>query len=276
MSSSGKPKVLILGFGRLAEAFCRICSDRFEIRGVRRSAPGVNPCPIIAAPIQSDETAEALGWPEVVIFSPSSGGADLEGYRDTYLGNIRFAINRLAGRPAPIRLFILIGSTGVYPKATGDLWDEMMTIPMESDRQEVLLKTEAALIGSGLPYGILRCGGLYGGTRGRYDRFKKLGHLPSHEMSDREMPFVHEDDVCRVIERLIDSGRKNEVYNVVDDSRMTKTEWYRRIADRTGLPIAETGPPRNEATRRIGNAKLRRELGFIFRHNRRTDKPSPA
>jgi len=79
---------------------------------------------------------------------------------------------------------MLIGSTGVYPRSTGGVWSENRPVSVETPRQEVLLLTERVLIVSGLPYVILRCGGLYGEGRDALLWIGRRKELPSTELTD--------------------------------------------------------------------------------------------
>lgn len=271
-------RVLILGYGRLGRAFCRLYHAVHQIRGVKRTPlpPGVeSPCEIICAPIGGEAAHPHLAWADVVIFCPASGregGRDRGGrdreqdtarYRETYLGNME-AITAWMGRAsASPPVVILISSTGVYPRLAG-VWSEERPIPVESPRQEVLLLTEQALIRSGAPFVILRCGGLYGEGRENFLWLGRKTELSSAELTEEPLSLVHQDDVCGVVNRVIESGVTREIFNVRDDSAFTRKTLYTMIAKRLGIPIVDRGPAAVSADRQIPNDKLKQRLGYQF------------
>ena len=273
-----KPKILFLGFGKLGRAFHRLFDSEYEIRGIRRNPDPDEPASVIGLPIGSEAVLPHLNWSEIVVFSPSSGGGDLDHYKNTYLGNLTSVIGRIRADSLPVRLFILIGSTGVYPKEQSGVWTEEAELPSESSRQEVLVATEQALIESGLDYVILRCGGLYGEGRGNFGRIRRAGKARTSEMTGEFLPLIHQEDVCRVIHRVIGSGRRKEIYNLVDDSDLSRKKLYSWFADETWITIEDDGPAPVGHERFISNAKLKRDLGYELISPRLTDflKARPA
>ncbi len=269
-------RLLILGYGRLGQAFCRLCHAAYQIRGVKRtplsSPPAGAPCDVVLLPIQSEALRSHLEWAETVIFCPASGRGeggrggenDSARYRETYLGNIEFVIRLMARAGLQPKPFILIGSTGVYPRSQGGVWDEERAIVVESDRQGVLLRTEQALIASGMPYLILRCGGLYGEGRENFAWLRRKQELRSSELTDEPLALVHQDDVCGVIDRVIQRGVMREIFNVRDDSVLSRKALFGALAARANIPIVQDGAPPPQAHRHIPNTKVKTHLGYQF------------
>ena len=266
-----KQNILILGYGLLGADFSRLYGSDYQIRGIRRS-PLHDAAPIvIQMAIQDVLLRSHLEWADVIIFCPAPEGKHLAQYRETYLENMQFLLDLLKVPPRLPRI-ILISSTGVYPRASDGQWREDDAIPIETPIQEVLLSTEQALIKSGVPYAILRSGGLYGEGRGYYHRVMKRGFINQSEMSDAWMTSVHQDDLCGVINRIIQRNRfgvaplAGEIYNVVDDTDMRKKALVEWIAKAFELPIVSDGPPPPALNRRIGTEKLTAQLGYTFRY----------
>jgi nucleoside-diphosphate-sugar epimerase len=271
-------RVLILGYGRLGQAFCRLYHTAYAIRGIKRAPlpPALGTlCDVVCTPIQDEAVRTHLAWADVVIFCPASdrngGGRDGEQdatrYRETYLGNMQYVTAQMktaAIRPGRPPVVILVGSTGVYPRSSGGVWSEERPIPVESSRQEVLLLTEQALIGSGLPYVVLRCGGLYGEGRDNWLGIGRRTELRSVELSDEVFSLVHQDDVCGVIDRVIAGGVTNEIFNVRDDTALTRKALWTQIAASAGLPIVECGPAPASTGRVIPNDKVKARLAYRF------------
>jgi len=272
-------RVLVLGYGRLGLAFCRLYHAGYRIRGIKRTPlapPADAPCDVVCLPIRDAALQPHLAWADVVIFSPASGRTggggeteeDAARYRETYLGNMECVTALMRQEAIRPSVVILVGSTGVYPRSTGGVWTEDRTIPVESPRQEVLLQTERALTRSGLPYVILRCGGLYGEGRDPLGWVGQKKELVSTDKAEEVLSLVHQDDVCGVIDRVIATGVTNEVFNVRDDSAFTRRALYALIAARAGVPIVDRGPapPVGPASpdRRIPNDKVKTRLAYRF------------
>jgi nucleoside-diphosphate-sugar epimerase len=271
-------RVLILGYGRLGQAFCRLYHAAYTIRGIKRTPlppSSDTSCDVVYSPIQDEALQPHLAWADVVIFCPASGrngggrdGAqDTARYRETYLGNMQYVtalMEKAAIRPGRPSVVILVGSTGVYPRSTGGIWSEERPIPVETLRQEVLLLTEQTLIHSGLPFVILRCGGLYGAGRDNRLGIGRRTELRSTDLTEEVFSLVHQDDVCDIIDRVIAGGVTNEVFNVRDDSALTRKTLWTLIAGGAGLPIVECGPAPVSTWRVIPNDKVKDRLAYRF------------
>ena len=260
-------RVLILGYGVLGQAFYRLYHSSYQIRGVKRTSLPKQSCPLILMPIQSDGLLPHLEWADTVIFCPSSGGSDLTTFQDTYLRNMEFVIHLIQTHEISIQCFMMISSTGVYPKSEGNHWKEYSAIPLETPRQKILFQTEQALIHSNLPYVILRCGGLYGEGRGNFSWVVRKGKIRTSEMSDQFLSLVHQDDVCGVADKVLRTNRVMETYNVVDDSKLRKKDLFRNISRETGIMIVSDGPAPETSDRSIMNKKVKESLGYSFRYS---------
>jgi nucleoside-diphosphate-sugar epimerase len=260
-------KVLILGYGALGRAFHRLYGSHYAILGVRRTPAADEPCPLAILPIQSDALRPHLEWADVILFCPSSGGGDIEHYRDTYLGNMAHLVRRIRENPLSVQQIIAVGSTGVYPKNREGVWTEDDPVPVETPRQEVLRATETALMESGLPWAILRCGGLYGPGRNGFSRILRKKELRTSELSGQPIALIHQDDVCGVIDTVIAEKAQGEIYNAVDDSHLRRSDLERMVAEIAGIPIVDDGPPPPEPERIILNTKLKASLGYRFRYS---------
>ena len=259
-------RILILGYGSLGQTFFRLFGTRYEVRGVKRTALVKDACPIVQMSIQSETVLPHLAWADVILFSPSSGGGDLKIYKDTYLTNMEFVLGLIHNHGIRIQHFVLMGSTGVYPRAAEGVWGETAGIPIETPKQETLRSTEETLAASGLPATILRCGGMYGDGRSNFSRYLREGRIKTTDMSRQYISLVHQDDVCRVIHCVIQEKHVTEIYNVLDDSHLRKEDLQRMIAAEAGIPIVDTGEPPSEPDRLIPNTKLKDRLAYEFQY----------
>jgi nucleoside-diphosphate-sugar epimerase len=274
-----KTKILIVGYGRLGQSFYRMYHSRYEIRGIKRTPLPNDPCPLFLMPIQSPAILPHLQWTDVLIFCPApdkpvegrrnrhrDNDREVDPYRKTYPENMEFLIDLIRRHGVTVQSFILIGSTGVYPHSQDGPWTEERTIPVETPRQEMLVRTERLLIESGIPYVILRCGGLYGEGRENFAHLLRKTHLLTSEMNEDRIALVHQEDVCGVIDGVIRQNIRNETFNVVDDSGLRRKELYQWAAQQAGMSIVDDGPPPPPpADRTLSNAKLKEILGYRFR-----------
>lgn len=260
-------KILILGYGKLGQVFYQLFHSRYKIRGIKRSPVEDDPCPVILTNIQSEDTRLHLSWADVIIFSPSSGGGNQEQFKETYLDNIKATIQSLKSGSPETKQFILIGSTGVYPRIKGKTWKEDSIIPIETHRQAILLQTEQVAIQSRHLCVILRCGGLYGPGRGNFSWILKKGRLQSSDLTDQFFPVVHQEDVCAVIDQLIQDREISGIFNLVDDSGLRKRDLFKMVSEETGVRILNTGPAPPVDDRKIENSKVKQALGFRFQHS---------
>jgi nucleoside-diphosphate-sugar epimerase len=258
-------RVLILGFGKLGEALVRRHADRYEFRGIKRTPIDAPPCPMFFLPIDDDRIAEHLAWADHVVFCPAAPASDEGAYRATYLDNMAALTRRLIENRLTPRSIILISSTGVYPESVDEPIDEDYRPVVESERQNILLQTEHALIQSGLPYVIFRCAGLYGGGRDAFQERLADGRINSTMLTNQYVHFIHLHDVCDAIDLAIRRNLIAEVYNLVDDSMIRRVDFYRFLSTLYGLPILDRGSaPTTPHDRLITNAKAKIGLGLTL------------
>jgi dTDP-glucose 4,6-dehydratase len=90
--------------------------------------------------------------------------------------------------------------------------------------------------------------------------------LPVYESSANRREWLHVDDHCSAIERVLLDGRNGETYNVGSGLEVSVADLAIRILDELGLPhtLLETVPDRPGHDRRylLDSAKLRTELGW--------------
>ena len=266
------PKILILGFGALGAALARRHAARYAFRGVKRTPIASPPCPVVLMPIADAGLVPHLAWADHIVFCPAASSSELETYRATYLDNMVSITASMAEHPIRPRSIVLISSTGVYPDSMEELIDETHALVVETERQEILLHTERALIDSDLPYVIFRCGGLYGEGRGNFRDRLANGRITSAMLSRQFVHFIHVNDVCDAIDLAIRRNVTGEIFNLVDDSQIRRAELYRFVSSLYRLPIPDGGPPPEIVRDRlISNAKAKSRLGLTLSSPRITD-----
>jgi nucleoside-diphosphate-sugar epimerase len=227
---------------------------------------------MVFMPLDDARTTEHLAWADHALFCPAAPASDTAAYRATYLDNMVALTQRLTENRITPRSIILISSTGVYPESVDEPIDEGYEPVIESERQDILLQTEHALIQSGLPYVIFRCAGLYGGGRDAFRDRLADGRVNSTMLTNQYVHFIHVDDVCDAIDLAIRRNLTADIFNLVDDSMIRRIDFYRFLSTLYALPILDRGPaPTVTHDRLITNAKAKRSLGLTLSSPRVTD-----
>lgn len=261
MDGERRIKVLILGFGVLGAALARRHGARYDFRGIKRTPIPSPPCPLYFMPIQDPRVLDHVAWADHLVFCPAAPSSDLDSYRETYLDNMAALIAGMTERGLSPRSTILISSTGVYPDSMEELIDETCNPVVESERQEILLQTERALIESGQPWVVFRCGGLYGEGRGRFRERLAEGLITTAMLSRQFVHFIHVQDVCDAVDLAMRRRVTGEIFNLVDDSTIRRVDFYRFLSELYGIPIRDGGPPPAAShDRRISNVKAKSTL----------------
>jgi nucleoside-diphosphate-sugar epimerase len=213
--------------------------------------------------------------PYVLHLAPPPG----EGVRDTRTRHLLSALSR--GRSVPRRL-VYVSTTGVYGDCRGAKIDETCPRRPLSARARRRMDAEEHLRRWGannrVAVMLLRAPGIYAAERLPLARLR--AGLPALEASaDVYSGHIHADDLAHACCRALILGRAGRSYNVVDDSALRMGEYFDLVADHYRLPR----PPRfsradaalhlsaaqiafMDESRRVGNARLKRELALRLRY----------
>jgi nucleoside-diphosphate-sugar epimerase len=179
-------------------------------------------------------------------------------------------------RHPPARI-VYLSTTGVYGDCRGEWISEERPPNPRTGRARRRLAAERALgrlsQETGVPAVVLRVPGIYGPGRLPVDRLRR--RLPV--IRQAESPYsnrIHADDLARACIAAAEYGKAAEVYNISDGHPTTMTDYFFRVADHLGLPrppeisLEEAGERLSasmisyiEESRRLGNRKIREELG---------------
>lgn len=276
--------VLILGCGYLGRFLARACRDEgARVKAVSRNAQALAAAAESGASVFEGQIGEdawhgfAGADVDFVVNCVSAAGGGLDGYRQSYVeGNrslVRWASARGFDGPA-----VFTSSVSVYPDLGGGWIAEDDAPPPDNDRGRILLDAERALV-DGLPGGpafLLRLGGLYG--PGRCLTLDALRAAPATlpGFGDYPLNLARIEDAATAVMACFRSGGTGGAYSVVDDEPALKSDIVAWLAKRLGVATpafagAESGegtgsrrfgPSGRPASRRISNAKARRELGW--------------
>lgn len=223
--------------------------------------------------------AAMSGMDTVVHLGDVLSDPGLDGNDELLLEANRFA-TRLVGSCAKavnVQRFIFASSCSVYGTASQTLDETSDLKPSDLyARAKVAAESELTRIASKkFQPVILRMGTTYGGAgRSRFnDLVSYMASVSPSPMGftlaapDRAHPFVHVEDVVRVIELILDSPEQDvcgQIYNVGSEcqnvSLVEVAEMIQRQTDFGPLKIVKSAPAQDQ--HRIEFAKVRSQLGF--------------
>ncbi len=195
----------------------------------------------------------------------------------------RALITALSRGEAP-RRFVYVSTTGVYGDCQGRRIDETEALHAQTPRALRRVDAEQQLRAwarrERVQLSILRAPGIYAADREGHPRERLLAGRPLLRAEDDVFTnHIHADDLARACWRALWLGAPLRTYNVVDDSERRMGEHFDKAADVLGLPraprmsraelAAQLSPMQLSfmgESRRIGNARLKQELGLRLRY----------
>jgi nucleoside-diphosphate-sugar epimerase len=294
--------ILIVGYGDIGRRVARKLrgSRRYRISALVRKSPDGYMVPKIAGSLRVQLVRGDLGnrhslqnlktrADTVFHFAPPTA----TGTSDEHTKNLLRALTgahpfhpdpRRAKRGMLPRQIVYISTTGVYGDCEGAWIDETRALKPESARAKRRVDAERRLQRWGWKYGVaitvLRAPGIYAGDRLPVDRLLRQTPVLAAE-DDVFTNHIHADDLAAaaIVAMLQPRPKRFRVFNVVDDSQLLMGDYFDQVADALGLERAAR-IPRSEAeqqiapmmlsfmreSRRIRNARLKRELKFVFEH----------
>lgn len=274
--------VLIAGCGDIGQRVAQLYQAQgASVRGLARSetraahlrAGGIES---VFGDLADRTTLKDLPTAEAVLFYLAPPPA--QGEHDPLLQNFLAAIDP-ARLPAQL---VLISTTAVYGDCRGAWITEDQMVQPQTVRGRRRLDAENTLRRwaqeTGVPFVILRVGGIYGPGRLPVARLEK--GLPILDLADS--PYtnrIHQDDLAQVCVAAAEKGIPGDVYNIADGHPGTMSQYFIDVAKALGLPP----PPivsRAEAekvmsvgmlsylqeSRRLDNRKMLEELGVELRY----------
>jgi nucleoside-diphosphate-sugar epimerase len=185
--------------------------------------------------------------------------------REVYVDGLTRFLQRLEGRRFQ---FVYAGSTSVYGQNDGStVIEDDPTVP-DHEAGQVCLAAEIIAVARGAS--VLRLAGLYGPGR-IIRRAALLAGEPIVGDAEKAVNLIHIDDAATSVIAALDGGKPSRVYNVADDRPVSRRELYTLTAACLGAPAPTFRPledesGRAEADRRIGNRRMKEELGVRLRY----------
>jgi nucleoside-diphosphate-sugar epimerase len=273
--------VLIVGCGDIGRRLGRLYlqsppGDRVPVRGLVRSPASQ----AMAREAGIEALTADLARPETLTDLPTAGALVFylapppsEGETDPWLRHFL-----AAAQPALPARIVLLSTTAVYGDCQGAWITEQQAPDPQSARGRRRLDAELTLRAwcaqHGVPYVILRVGGIYGPGRWPLERLQQ--GLPV--LRAAESPYtnrIHQDDLARICRAAAERGASGALFNVADGRPGTMTDYFKSVAAHFGLPpppevsLTEAKQVLSpgmlsylEESRRIDNRKLLTELGI--------------
>lgn len=272
-------RILIVGCGDVGLRAARLLAGHARLYGLIRSperaealrAAGVTP---LFGDLDDRASLKRLaGLADAVLhFAPPPA----QGERDPRTRRLLAALGR-----GSLSQLIYISTSGVYGDCGGEVVAETRPARPNNPRAHRRADAEAQLRRFGMratQVSLLRAPGIYAQNRMPEARVKKA--LPAIVSADDvHTNHIHADDLARLAIAALFHGRRNRLYNAVDDSGLKMGDWFDVVADHLGLPrpprlpreqvIAAVTPAMRTfltESRRLSNRRIKQELRFRLRY----------
>lgn len=163
---------------------------------------------------------------------------------------------------APLRRIVILGSTSAYEASDDSTeypppWiDESAPIDLSKPRVqgEEFLRMEHGAI-------VLRVAGIYGPGRNPLDWIRQ-GRVGQ---SRKYVNLIHVEDLASICLVALEHGKPGETYNISDGTPYLWSDICATAQQRWGVTAAPANQDHSTG-KRISNAKLREELGYVLQH----------
>ena len=273
-------KILIVGFGDVAERLVRFYAGQAEFIGlVRRPARVADLRALDVTPhvADLDVSASLRRLPRVdgvLHFAPPPN----EGKTDPRTTHLLHALTR-HGKPGAL---VYISTSGVYGDCGGHWVSETRAVAPVNGRAVRRVDAERQLRAWGETFrvqvSILRAPGIYAADRLPLERIKR-GTPALVARDDSYTNHIHADDLARLAWAALFRGRAQRIYHAVDAHPLKMGDWFDSCADAFELARpprvnrAEAEKVLSEAllsflreSRQLSNARTTRELRLKYRY----------
>jgi nucleoside-diphosphate-sugar epimerase len=157
---------------------------------------------------------------------------------------------------------IFISSTSVYGKSAGVV-DETSEKNSFTKNGKYLSFSENYLRALFPNLTIIRPGGLYDESRHPvYSLQGKMGLTTGSEL----LHLVHRDDVIEAIKQIIENQLWSEDFNLVNDLRVPKKDYYSEVAQKLGLTPPQYISSQDVNPTNINNGKSKNRLALLYKN----------
>ena len=185
-------------------------------------------------------------------------------YEETYLKTAQSLVKACKDLP----YLIYTSSTSIYGDCAGEWVNEKDKVNPETDSGYVLAATEKiyqSLLPSSCKLCILRLGGIYGPGRSWEDRIIRFQGKTLAGNGGSYTNMIHQLDVINAIDWCV-RNQVEGVYNLVNDSHLTRKSFYDQLAKEQGVATVKWDPSIQSVhagNKKVCNKKIK-EAGFCF------------
>ena len=273
--SDGSPSTAIIGAGFLGRELAR-CVSGPVLATTRTGAWGDgDPPPSVSLArldllLDPDARLDALlGDVARVVICVAPGRS--QDRRQVYVHGVARAIDHLSQRSHRVARLVYTSSTSALVNV--DAWIDDDDPRWPDDARGQLQREAEALVrarceAAGIPWVVLRLGGLYGPGRPLGRLYRSAGDAPLAGDGMTATNLIHRDDaVAAAVAALALPSARSGVINVCADDHRPRRELFAAAAAREGRP-----PPRWERGaaephgKRVRNVRMKSWLGIELRH----------
>lgn len=266
---SDRPPLVIFGCGYVGGYLARAAlADGQPVRACARNLTRMAPLAEAGAELRAIDATRhkqfgpallRVSGPAVVYSIPPPPGVPA-GESVRKAGNAALAVGA--------RVFVYLGTTGLYGARPADEWtDEETPLDLSDEAMGPRRADEMAiqaLAAAGLRTVVLRLAAIYGPGRGVRPKLQRGDYRMAGE-GEQWFSRIHVLDLVTVIRAAIERAPGGSVYCVADDRPSTQKEYAHWLAAHLGLPPPPVGPSTlAHRGRRIRNDKMKRELGVTL------------
>ncbi|MDR2260202.1 MAG: NAD-dependent epimerase/dehydratase family protein [Azoarcus sp.] len=279
-------RILVIGCGDIARRTIPLLTPRFRVFALVRRAETMDVARSLGAlPLRGDlderrSLARLAGIADAVLHFAPPAARDAAGAASERDARTRRLLAALSARGSLPQRLIYLSTTGVYGDCGGAWIDETRPCRAETARASRRVDAEQRLRAFGrrrrIAVTLLRAPGIYAAGRLPIARLARGDPVPADDVFTNH---IHADDLARLIVAALFRARAGRVYNAVDGHELRVSDYFDLVADACGLPrpprlpwtdLAARLPPAAlsflRESRRIGNARLVRELGCRLRY----------
>ncbi len=266
-------RILIVGCGDLGTGVgALLADDGHQVFGLKRTPPSdTGPIEYIKADLTKPSDLADLDTDfEQVLIILTPDGRDVEAYRHVFIDGVNNLL-QIFTEKNPTTSFIFISSTSVYGQTDGSWVDEDSVTRPGSERGEILLAAEQAVLAQNPHNTVVRFSGIYGPGRGRL-----LKTVTAGTEVQREPPActnrIHREDCIGVMQFILEKKLAGEtlasIYVATDDDPSPMWDIVTWLADMMDAPapIAKPADASASQNKRIRNQRIK-ALGYEFRYS---------
>lgn len=161
-----------------------------------------------------------------------------------------------------VKKVLFVSSTAVYGNENDFITEETIPNPETESGKQLLLAEAILQQNQNFETTILRFGGLIGEDR---HPVKFLAGKENLENPDAPVNLIHQIDCIRIIEKIIDHSKWNEVFNAVAPFHPTREDYYTKKATEMNFSLPKFSAEKSNIKKTISSEKIETILNYQFK-----------